>query len=222
MENLNIKLDFHSKTPLTEQLVREIRQLIQKQALPPGAPLPTVRKIAAQLQINFNTVARAYRVLDQEGWIITRQGRGTYVSEVVVTEAENQKEPEGISKAQASPNHREAEKITLQKPALNWKAERFITEIDHLLSLANRAKMPLPLLKELILQRLEWHQKHNSKKITYHFANTSQETYPIAYSGKCFNNCFSRKPTQGNSKTASCREQKALVESIIVSRETIM
>ena len=47
--------------------------------LAPGDQLPTVREVAAELRINFNTVARGYRLLHDEGIISTQQGRGTYV-----------------------------------------------------------------------------------------------------------------------------------------------
>lgn len=79
MENFQIKLDFRSKKSLAEQVQIEMRTLIEHGVLRPGDQLPTVRMLAAQLRINFNTVARAYRVLDQQGWITTQQGRGTYV-----------------------------------------------------------------------------------------------------------------------------------------------
>lgn len=79
--NLDIKLDFRSKTPLSDQVEGAIRQLILRYILKPGDPLPTVRGLASRLNVNFNTVARAYRVLDQEGWIYTHQGRGSQVAE---------------------------------------------------------------------------------------------------------------------------------------------
>ncbi len=50
--------------------------------LPAGEQLPTVRALAQELRINFNTVARAYRLLDKAGIISTQQGRGTYILEI--------------------------------------------------------------------------------------------------------------------------------------------
>ena len=47
----------------------------------PGDQLPTVRHLAAELRVNFNTIARAYRLLDDAGVISTQQGRGTYILE---------------------------------------------------------------------------------------------------------------------------------------------
>jgi GntR family transcriptional regulator len=50
--------------------------------LKPGDQLPTVRALASELRVNFNTVARAYRILDEERIISTQQGRGTYIIEI--------------------------------------------------------------------------------------------------------------------------------------------
>ena len=50
--------------------------------LKPGDQLPTVRALASDLRINFNTVSRAYRLLDEAGVISTQQGRGTYILEM--------------------------------------------------------------------------------------------------------------------------------------------
>ena len=74
-------LDFRSHIPIYVQLVDRVKQLIATGALQPGDQLPTVRQLAAELRVNFNTVARAYRLLDEAGVISTQQGRGTYVLE---------------------------------------------------------------------------------------------------------------------------------------------
>ena len=76
-----LKLDFRSNEPLYLQLVRQIEQLVAHGDLPPGTQLPTVRELATELRINFNTVARAYRILDEVGLISTQRGRGTYIWE---------------------------------------------------------------------------------------------------------------------------------------------
>jgi GntR family transcriptional regulator len=59
----------------------QVKQAIAGGKLNPGDQLPTVRQLAADLRINFNTVARAYRLLDEEGIISTQHGRGTYILE---------------------------------------------------------------------------------------------------------------------------------------------
>jgi GntR family transcriptional regulator len=73
------ELDFRSHVPIYVQLVERIKHLVASGVLEPGSQLPTVRQLAAELRVNFNTVARAYRILDEAGVISTQQGRGTYV-----------------------------------------------------------------------------------------------------------------------------------------------
>lgn len=75
------QLDFRSGVPIYEQIVAHVRQQIESGALQPGDQLPTVRQLALELRVNFNTVARAYRLLDEAGLISTQQGRGTYILE---------------------------------------------------------------------------------------------------------------------------------------------
>jgi len=75
------ELDFRSHVPIYTQLVDRIKHLVASSVLKPGDQLPTVRQMAAELRVNFNTIARAYRILDEEGVISTQQGRGTYVLE---------------------------------------------------------------------------------------------------------------------------------------------
>jgi len=74
---LTIRLD--SPLPLVDQIRSGIRQAIATGELAPGDALPTVRQLAADLGINLNTVARAYRQLEADGLVSTRRGRGTVV-----------------------------------------------------------------------------------------------------------------------------------------------
>ena len=78
---MNIQIDFRSDLPVTNQIVEQIQQQIASGALKAGDQLPTVRALALDLRVNFNTVARAYRILDESGIISTQQGRGTYILE---------------------------------------------------------------------------------------------------------------------------------------------
>ena len=75
------ELDFHSGTPIYEQIVDRVRGWVSSGQLKPGDQLPTVRQLALELRVNFNTVARAYRLLDEVGLISTQRGRGTYILE---------------------------------------------------------------------------------------------------------------------------------------------
>jgi GntR family transcriptional regulator len=79
--NLPIALDHRSGVPIYLQIVEQVRQQVSIGELGPGDQLPTVRQMATDLRVNFNTVARAYRLLDEAGLISTQQGRGTYIWE---------------------------------------------------------------------------------------------------------------------------------------------
>jgi DNA-binding transcriptional regulator YhcF (GntR family) len=74
-----INIDFRSPIPISVQIIAQIKNLIEIGELAAGERLPTVRALGAELQINFTTVARAYRALDSEGLISTQHGRGTFV-----------------------------------------------------------------------------------------------------------------------------------------------
>ena len=76
---MQIRLDFRSKTPIYVQIIDQTKHLIATGVLRPDDQLPTIRQLAVDLKVNFTTVARAYRILDEEGLISTQHGRGTYV-----------------------------------------------------------------------------------------------------------------------------------------------
>jgi len=80
-EKLNFQLDFHSGLPIYTQIANQVHSRVANGILKPGDQLPTVRALALELRVNFNTVARAYRILDEERIISTQQGRGTYIME---------------------------------------------------------------------------------------------------------------------------------------------
>jgi len=92
MKNLieHIHLDFRSGAPIYTQIVEQVKQQVASGALEPGDQLPTVRALALELRVNFNTVARAYRLLDEERIISTQQGRGTYITEIPPPESVEQ------------------------------------------------------------------------------------------------------------------------------------
>ena len=77
-----LQLDFHSGLPIYTQIVNQIQSQLVNGILKPGDQLPTVRALASELRVNFNTVARAYRILDEARIISTQQGRGTYITEI--------------------------------------------------------------------------------------------------------------------------------------------
>lgn len=79
---LTLQLDFHSGFPIYTQIVNQIQSQLANGILKPGDQLPTVRALASEIRVNFNTVARAYRILDEARIISTQQGRGTYIIEI--------------------------------------------------------------------------------------------------------------------------------------------
>jgi GntR family transcriptional regulator len=78
---MQISVDFRSGVPIYIQIMEQIKQQVGQGILKPGDQLPTVRQLATDLRVNFNTVARAYRMLDEAGMISTQHGRGTYIWE---------------------------------------------------------------------------------------------------------------------------------------------
>lgn len=78
---MKITINFRSSLPIYLQIVEQIQRLVAAGELKQGDQLPTVRQLATDLRVNFNTVARAYRLLDEAGLISTQQGRGTYIWE---------------------------------------------------------------------------------------------------------------------------------------------
>jgi GntR family transcriptional regulator len=70
-----------SDEPIYSQIVEQISQAIARGQLGIGEKLPAVRKLASELVINPNTVAKAYTILEQTGFVITKTGSGTFVTD---------------------------------------------------------------------------------------------------------------------------------------------
>jgi GntR family transcriptional regulator len=83
---MNLEVDFRSGIPIYLQVVDRIKEMIADGRLRPGDQLPTVRALALEMRVNFNTVARAYRIIDEAGIISTQQGRGTYILDMPTPE----------------------------------------------------------------------------------------------------------------------------------------
>ena len=78
MADVELQVRRDSDVPIFAQLKHQIRLAIASGALEPQAKLPTVRALAAMLDININTAQRAYRELEREGYLTRRQGVGTF------------------------------------------------------------------------------------------------------------------------------------------------
>ena len=75
-----ILLDYRDKRPIYEQMVEKLERLIVSGGLEQGSKMPSVRSLAVELAVNPNTVQRAYTLLEQEGYLYTITGRGSFVA----------------------------------------------------------------------------------------------------------------------------------------------
>lgn len=75
-----ININFRDSRPIYEQVKTTLRKLIVSGAMSPDEKLPSVRELASQLVINPNTIQRAFRELEQEGYIISIPGKGSYAN----------------------------------------------------------------------------------------------------------------------------------------------
>ncbi len=76
---LTLRIDLDSDIPAYRQIVDGLRILLVSGKLAAGSELPSVRRLALDLGVHFNTVAEAYRLLAEEGWLDLRHGRGATV-----------------------------------------------------------------------------------------------------------------------------------------------
>ncbi len=130
-KKLILQIDFRSGLPIYTQIVNQVQAQIAGGVLQPGDQLPTVRALAEDLRVNFNTVARAYRILDEARIISTQQGRGTYITEIPspkVTERLRKESLEALTQRYIS----EAMRLGFSKDEINgmtqgqlktWKAD---------------------------------------------------------------------------------------------------
>ncbi len=93
---MEIEIEFQSGIPLYEQIAYQVLELIEGGVLNPGDQLPTTRELAVKLGVNFNTVARAYRMLDQGEVISTQHGRGTFILEQLDKKTDRKQKSENI------------------------------------------------------------------------------------------------------------------------------
>jgi len=78
---LTLTIDRELQDPVYEQVADQVRHFVSSGELTPGATLPSVRQLARDLGVNLNTIARAYRLLESEGFLIIRDRAGVTVAE---------------------------------------------------------------------------------------------------------------------------------------------
>lgn len=135
-KKLVLQIDFRSGLPIYTQIVNQVQAQVVNGSLKPGDQLPTVRALAEELRVNFNTVARAYRLLDEERIISTQQGRGTYITEIP---------PPKVSER-------------LRKEMLEALAEKYISE-------AMRLEYSKDEIKQIVSDQLKvWNESKKSEE----------------------------------------------------------
>ena len=77
---LTISINRGLNQPVYEQIADQVRQLVSSGALAPGTALPSVRRLAGDFGVNLNTIARAYRLLEDEGFLTIRDRAGAMVA----------------------------------------------------------------------------------------------------------------------------------------------
>ncbi|MBQ9015723.1 MAG: GntR family transcriptional regulator [Firmicutes bacterium] len=75
------ELDVKSRKAISDQIIDNMKELIISGVLPPESRIASVRELAGQLLVNPNTVQKAYRTLESQGYIYTVKGRGTFVAD---------------------------------------------------------------------------------------------------------------------------------------------
>ena len=78
-----IQLDLKSRTPIFKQIVENFKQLIINDVLKGDEKIPSVRELSKMMTINPNTIQKAYKELERQGYIYTIQGRGNFVASKV-------------------------------------------------------------------------------------------------------------------------------------------
>ena len=116
-----IVIDHNSKTPVYEQIKVQILSLITSGALSPGDKLPSLRTLAADLSLNFNTIKKVFAQLESDGVIVTVQGKGCFVAD---TARENRAV---LDRAEAA--LREAVAVACASGVSRETAERILAEI---------------------------------------------------------------------------------------------
>jgi GntR family transcriptional regulator len=120
--------------PIYLQIINQIETKIVDGQLKAGDQLPTVRQLATELRVNFNTVARAYRSLDEAGLISTQHGRGTYVWEHPSPESAEKLRLEGLDTL--------ARRFVVSAARLGYSPEEVTAAVQKEIALWEAGKLP--------------------------------------------------------------------------------
>lgn len=125
---MQIRVSASDGVPIYQQIVSQVKYLVASGRLAVGEQLPPVRRLAEQIVVNPNTVARAYRELEVEGVVVSRRGSGVFVSDA------------------ASPLARREQNRVLQERVdiLLTEARQMRVDIDSLVDLVRQRDARLP------------------------------------------------------------------------------
>jgi GntR family transcriptional regulator len=84
------ELDLRNRKPIYEQLVEKFKQLIINEIVKQDEQLPSVRQLAQELSINPNTIQKAYRELEAQGYIYSVKGKGSFVNQMELVNNQQQ------------------------------------------------------------------------------------------------------------------------------------
>lgn len=95
-----MEINFDASKPIYEQVIDEIKKQIARGDIEPGDKLPSQRKLAKEIQVNPNTIQRAYREMERLDLVETKRGRGTFIKDddKVIKEINNQMAHEAVQK----------------------------------------------------------------------------------------------------------------------------
>lgn len=91
------ELDVRSRKPIYEQLTDKVKEMILHGILQTDEQLPSVRTLSQQLTVNPNTIQKAYRELEREGYIYSLQGKGSFVAPMKKNKMRLKKRKSGMS-----------------------------------------------------------------------------------------------------------------------------
>lgn len=77
---MNIAIDENSTTPIYKQIVEQVKAAVASGELAVGTQLPSIRQIANEVEVNPNTVAKAFKILERDQVIVSKGFRGTFVN----------------------------------------------------------------------------------------------------------------------------------------------
>lgn len=116
-----ININYRDTRPIYEQIKDGLRKLVMTGAFSPDERLPSVRELASSLAINPNTIQRAYKELEAEGYIYTAVGKGSFASDM-----------SGVDSTRQRQQHKKFEEAVIELLFLGTHAEELKGRIDSL------------------------------------------------------------------------------------------